>query len=40
MTSGEIAVLAKTGNGFNGIQTLLRYRGSILRLETIEFVCL
>ena len=41
MASGEIGVRVKTGTGYDGIQTLLRYRrGTVQRIETIEFTCL
>jgi hypothetical protein len=37
--TGDIALLAVVGNGSNGTQDLLRYRGIVQRIETIERRC-
>jgi hypothetical protein len=38
--TGEIALLIKPGTGYDGKQTLIRYRnGTVQRIDTIEFVC-
>jgi hypothetical protein len=37
--AGDIALLAVVGNGSNGTQDLMRYRGVIQRIETIERRC-
>lgn len=37
--TGEIALLAVTGTGSNGLQDLIRYRGVVQRVETIRRRC-
>ena len=37
--TGDIALLVTSGNGFSGTQDLIRYRGVIQRIETIERRC-
>ena len=37
--SGDIALLVTSGNGFSGTQDLIRYRGVVQRIETIERRC-
>jgi hypothetical protein len=37
--TGEIALLIKAGDGLASSQDLIRFRGSVQRIETIEFRC-
>jgi hypothetical protein len=37
--TGEIALLVKAGDGLASSQDLIRFRGSVQRIETIEFRC-